>query len=117
MRQQSERTDLIFERRGQLPGHPNGMRFVARWGGDGVLDERIYYSVGGGFVAGADEAGRPAPVERDTPVPLPFSTGEELLALCAGHGLAISAVMSRNECAWRPEAAVRAGLLAIWEAM
>ena len=36
--------DLVFERRGQLPGHPNGMRFVARWGGDGVLDERIYYS-------------------------------------------------------------------------
>ena len=68
-------------------------------------------------MAGADEAGRPVPVERDRPVPLPFSSGEELLALCAGHGLAISAVMSRNECAWRPEAAVRAGLLAIWEAM
>ena len=109
--------DLVFEGSGQLPGHPNGMRFTARSEGDVVLDERIYYSVGGGFVAGADAAGRPVLVERDMPVPLPFSTGEELLALCAGHGLAISAVMLRNECAWRPEAGVRAGLLAIWEAM
>ena len=109
--------DLIFERSGQLPGHPNGMRFVARTAGGAVLDERIYYSVGGGFVAGADEAGRPVLVERDTSVPLPFSTGEELLALCARHELAISGAMLRNERAWRPEAEVRAGLLAIWEAM
>ena len=109
--------DLIFERSGQLPGHPNGMRFVARTAGGAVLDERIYYSVGGGFVAGADEAGRPVLVERDTPVPLPFSAAEELLALCARHDLAISGAMLRNERAWRPEAEVRAGLLAIWEAM
>ena len=93
------------------------MRFIARGEGDAVLDERIYYSVGGGFVAGADAAGRPVPVQRDTPVPLPFSTGEELLALCAVHGAAISSVMLRNECAWRAEADVRSGLLAIWEAM
>ncbi|MCY4635441.1 MAG: L-serine ammonia-lyase [Acidobacteria bacterium] len=109
--------DLVFERRGQLPGHPNGMRFIARGKGDAVLDERIYYSVGGGFVAGADAAGRPVPVQRDTPFPLPFSTAEELLALCAVHGAAISSVMLRNECAWRAEADVRSGLLAIWEAM
>ena len=109
--------DLVFERRGQLPGHPNGMRFIARGEGDTVLGERIYYSVGGGFVAGADEAGRPVPVERDTPARFPFSTGEELLALCADHGAPISAVMLRNECAWRTKAEVRTGLLAIWEAM
>ncbi len=110
-------TDLVFERRGQLPGHPNGMRFIARDGGGAVLEERIYYSVGGGFVAGADEGGRPVVFERDTLLPLPFSTAEELLALCVGHDLAISAVMLRNECAWRREAGVRAGLLRIWQAM
>ena len=109
--------DLVFERRGRLPGHPNGMRFVARGAGGAVIEERVYYSVGGGFVAGADAAGRPVLVERDTPLPLPFSSAEELLALCARHRLTISAVMLRNECAWRPEAEVRAGLLAVWEAM
>ena len=92
------------------------MRFVALAGHD-VVQERIYYSVGGGFVATADDEGRAVLVERDTPLPLPFSTGRELLALCSPHGLPISDVMLRNECAWRPEAQVRAGLLPIWEAI
>ena len=109
--------DLVFERRGRLPGHPNGMRFIAHAAGGACVDERIFYSVGGGFVAGADGEGRPVVVERDTPLPLPFSTAGELLALCAHYDLPISAVMLRNECAWRPEAEVRAGLLAIWAAM
>ena len=108
--------DLVFERRGRLPGHPNGLRFTALADGE-VIDERVYYSVGGGFVATADEAGRPVPAERDTPPPLPFASARTLLALCERHGLAISGVMLRNEREWRPEADVRAGLLAIWEAM
>ena len=108
--------DLVFERRGRLPGHPNGMRFIALADGE-VVDERVYYSVGGGFVATADDAGRPVLAERDTPVPLPFTTARTLLELCERHGLAISGVMLRNELAWRPEAEVRAGLLTIWQAM
>lgn len=119
-------TDLAFERGGELPGHPNGMRFVARGdadrGGTGdvdaaVLDERVYYSVGGGFVAGADEAGRPILVERDARLALPFATAGELLARCEHHDLPISGVMLRNERAWGSESGVRAGLLEIWGAM
>ena len=108
--------DILFERRGRLPGHPNGLRFTALADGK-VVDERVYYSVGGGFVATADEAGRPVPAERETRLPLPFASARTLLALCERRGLAISGVMLRNERAWRPEAAVRAGLLAIWQAM
>ena len=108
--------DLVFERRERLPGHPNGMRFVA-FADHAVVEERVYYSVGGGFVATAGDDGQPVLAERETPLPLPFSTGRELLALCGHHKLAISDVMLRNECAWRPEADVRAGLLRIWEAM
>ena len=52
-----------------------------------------------------------------TPVPYPFRTGSELLALCERHGLKISQVMMANECARRPEAEVRAGLLRIWGVM
>ena len=108
--------DIVFERRGRLPGHPNGLRFTALADGE-VIDERVYYSVGGGFVATADEAGRPVLAERETRLPLPFASARTLLALCERHGLAISGVMLRNERAWRPEAEVRAGLLAIWQAM
>ena len=119
-------TDLVFERDERLPGHPNGMRFVARAGAgpddaaggvDAIVAERVYYSVGGGFVAGADEAGRPVLVERDTRLPLPFSTAAELLAHCERHDLPVSGVMLRNERAWGAEAEVRAGLLEIWAAM
>ncbi len=108
--------DLVFERRERLPGHPNGMRFVA-FADHAVVEERVYYSVGGGFVATAGDDGQPVLAERETSLPLPFSTGRELLALCGHHKLAISDVMLRNECPWRPEADVRAGLLRIWEAM
>ena len=108
--------DLVFEKGGRLPGHPNGLRFVALDDAE-VIDERVYYSVGGGFVATADEAGRPVLSERDTQLPLPFTSAQTLLALCERHDLAISGVMLRNELAWRPEAEVRAGLLRIWQAM
>ena len=108
--------DIVFERRGRLPGHPNGLRFTALADGE-VIDERVYYSVGGGFVATAHEAGRPVLAERETRLPLPFASARTLLALCERHGLAISGVMLRNEGAWRPEAEVRAGLLVIWQAM
>jgi L-serine dehydratase len=50
-------------------------------------------------------------------VPHPFSTGAELLAHCQATGLSISALMLANECAHRPEAEVRGGLLALWEVM
>ena len=45
---------------------------------------RTYYSVGGGFVLGEDEAGRPAIVADPTPVPYPFASGAELLAITPG---------------------------------
>ncbi len=50
------KTDLVFHRREKLPLHSNGMRFTAR-AGDSVVLERIYYSVGGGFVV--DHDGKP----------------------------------------------------------
>ena len=53
----NEKTDLVFLRRETLPFHANGMRFEA-FGADGVrLAERVYYSVGGGFVV-SDEVAR-----------------------------------------------------------
>src|SRR5215218_4634581 len=44
-----EKEELIFNRRDLLPLHSNGMRFTALDVEGGTVDERIYYSVGGGF--------------------------------------------------------------------
>ena len=50
-------------------------------------------------------------------VPHPFTTGDELMAQCQVTGLSVAELVMRNECMWRPEAEVRAGLLRIWGVM
>jgi L-serine dehydratase len=109
--------DIILHRRRRLPFHSNAMRFAAVDEQDREISVRIYYSVGGGFVLGEDEAGAPQIVPDATGVPYPFLSGAELLGLASRSGLPISGVMMANEVVRRPEAEVRAGLLAIWEVM
>ena len=108
--------DLVLHRRRTLPFHPNGMTFTA-WAGDEVVAERTSYSIGGGFVLDDDGSGHPELRPDPTPVPYPFSTGTELLEICERHDLSVSDVALANECARRPEAEVRAGLLRIWQVM
>jgi len=108
--------DLVLHRRARLPFHPNGMTFTA-YAADRTLITRTYYSIGGGFVLADDGSGNPAIVPDTTPVPYPFSSGDQLLEQCRRSGLTISRIMLANECARRPEAEVRAGLLRIWQVM
>jgi len=111
-------SQIIFHRREKLPLHANGMRFTALSAGGETIVERIYYSVGGGFVV--DHAG--APADGSTPadqvvVPYPFNSGDELLRHASDHGLAISSLMLENEKALAPEAEVKRRVLEIWNAM
>jgi L-serine dehydratase len=85
--------------------------------GDQLLNERTYYSVGGGFVVDTDASGQPRVVPDSTDVPYPFRTGAELTQSCAETGLKVSDIMLANECARRPEHEVRARLLQIWRVM
>ena len=95
--------DLTFHRSEVLPFHPNGMTFSA-FDADGMpLMERTYYSVGGGFVLNEAAAGEDRIVEDATTLPLPFTSGAEMLARCAEEGLSISQVMLQNERVWRSE--------------
>jgi L-serine dehydratase len=119
--------DLVFHRRTSLPFHPNGMRFTA-YGespdpgptgspAERVLSERVFYSVGGGFVVDEDAAGADRIKADDTVQPYPFNSGVELCAQSEAAGLSISELMLANEQAWRSEAEIRQGLLRIWQAM
>jgi L-serine dehydratase len=110
-------TDLLLHRRRSLPAHPNGMTFHAFAGDGRVLDQRTYYSVGGGFVVDEEATGADRVVADTTRVRFPFGSGAELLAICARENLAVSDIMLANEQAWRPEAEVRAGLLDLWSVM
>src|SRR5215469_12476828 len=109
--------DVILHRRKRLEFHSNGMRFAALDALGSELTARTYYSVGGGFVLGADEAGLPAIVADPTPVPHPFASAAELLKIAAARGLPVSRVMLANELVRRDSADVTAGLLRIWAVM
>lgn len=113
----NEKADLKFNKRQILPHHPNGMRFEAFDAAGGVLMAREYYSVGGGFVVNQDRAAADRIVADETPLPHPFGSGDELLALCERHHTTMAGLMLANERTWRPEAEVRTGLLRIWSAM
>ena len=112
--------DLIIEKRERLPGHPNGMRFSALDGFGRPVLQRIYYSIGGGFVADSaewDEIRKGGRVlENEAAVPYPFRTAEEMLLMGEASGLSIATMMEANE-----EAAGRTGLNRdldrIWDAM
>jgi L-serine dehydratase len=107
--------NLDFERKKSLSQHPNGMRFTALDDQGAVLRERVYFSVGGGFVA--DESG--SGIAPDTTVlPYRFSTATELLEHTRATGLPISGVMLANEEAFgRSAADIRRGLADIWQVM
>ena len=116
-----EREDLRFLRRETLRLHPNGMRFEAFDAAGAPLAERVYYSVGGGFVL-SDEAAadgtRHKTIAPDTTVlPHPFHSGAELLARTRELGCDIATVMRRNERHWRSDAEIDAGLLRLWQVM
>lgn len=108
--------DLQFIRK-PLAFHPNGLIIRALDAAGLQLRSREYYSIGGGFVVDGDAAGNDRIVDDRTPLPYPFHSGAELLALCDEHELSISQIMLANESAWRPEAETRTGLLNIWQVM
>ena len=109
---------IFFHRKEKLPLHSNGMRFTA-FDEHGVqLEQRIYYSVGGGFIVNNEGQAEGAGGASVGPtVPYPFETGQDLLTQCNQHGFPISTVMLRNEQASRPGADIRSEVLEIWSAM
>ena len=116
----NEREDLSFYRQ-PLPFHANGMRLQAWDAAGGLLSERVYYSVGGGFVVtdelAADGSRQKTIAPDTTALPIPFRSGDELLQRCREHGLSIAGVMRVNERHWRTDDEVRSGLLNIWAVM
>ncbi len=116
-----EKADLVFNRREALPLHANGMRFTAFSADGGEIANRIYYSVGGGFVVSEEVAADGALQKKIAPdttiLPYPFHTGDELLSVCERETLSIAQVMRVNERHWRSDAEIDAGLLRIWQVM
>ncbi|OWW19359.1 L-serine ammonia-lyase [Noviherbaspirillum denitrificans] len=112
-----ESEHLLLYKRQSLPHHPNGMRFTAFDSSGAEIANKVYYSVGGGFVVNEDAVGADRIVPDTTQVQFPFKSAEQLLAACRDKGMSISQLMLENEKAWRPEEETRRGLLRIWQVM
>ncbi|KQB14084.1 L-serine ammonia-lyase [Rhodobacter capsulatus] len=111
--------DLIFDYGHPLPGHANGMVIEARDAEGDVILRETFYSIGGGFVlteaehAAVDDKALSAP----SPVPYPFRSAEEMLAMAQASGLAIAQMKRRNERRFRSDAEIEAGLSRVWQVM
>lgn len=109
--------DLAFDYGPPLPGHANGMVLMARDAqGDVVLSE-TYYSVGGGFVLTAAELAEGRGADPGPPVPYPFRTAAEMLAMAARTGLSIAAMKRENELARLSRTELDRGIARIWQVM
>ena len=99
----------------QLPLHENGLVLHAL-GPDGTeLHSNTYYSIGGGFVVEAARFDAPDGVSGD--VPYPYASAEELIAVCAEHGLSISTLVLENERALHPGVDIQGHFEHIWGIM
>ena len=111
-----EKEHLLMYRREALAEHPNGMQFSAFDAAGSLLRQSKYLSVGGGFVVTVGTRNDQV-LTAYQQVPYPFTSGDELLAVCQRQGLTISEVMWANERTWRTDAEIRCQLLSLWRTM
>ncbi|ATD61271.1 L-serine ammonia-lyase [Janthinobacterium svalbardensis] len=111
-------TGLIWHKSESLPEHPNGMRFTLKLL-DGSRVDKVYYSIGGGFIREAGEAQAEAAVESaaSARVVFPFDTMQQLLAHGVESGLSIPEMLRANECVKRSDSELNEGLDRIWQVM
>ncbi len=110
----SPTSDVVFDCVKTFDRHPNAMRFQAFDAAGEVIAEEVWFSVGGGFVVREGEEGDP--VARQ-PVPYPYRTSVEMLAMADAAGLTIADLALANEAVQRPRDAVTADIDKIAAAM
>ncbi|MBS8271593.1 L-serine ammonia-lyase, partial [Halomonas litopenaei] len=82
-----------------------------------VITQVTYYSIGGGFVLTEAELNAGKDSDTGAPVPFPFHTAQEMLAMAAKSGKTIAAMKRANELSRMPGADLDKGLARIWEVM
>lgn len=105
---------IIFDFEKMYEQHPNAMKYRAFDSSDNLLSEKLYFSIGGGFILTEAEVEQPAEPPR---VPYPFVTAADLIEHCNQNSMTIAEVMLENEKTWRDEKTIRQGLLHIADIM
>ena len=109
------KTDMLFHE-DNLPLHENGMMITAfDQAGNAIVDE-TYYSIGGGFIATADELQNGTQAE-SVEVTYPFSNAEEMLEQAEKNGMSLGGMILKNESAFQDADAIAEKADQIWRVM
>ena len=107
--------DIVFHS-DNLPLHENGMTITALdAAGDQVAFE-IYYSIGGGFIATADELEN-GTQQDEVAVPFPFTSADEMLEKAETNGFSLGGMTLQNELAFRSDEEISQRAEQIWKVM
>ncbi|WP_435249695.1 L-serine ammonia-lyase [Vibrio sp. nBUS_14] len=108
-------SDLLFHKT-NLPLHENGMTISAFDASGSLLDMETYYSIGGGFIATADEM-QNGKSESETQVEFPFTSADQLLELSEQQGLSLGGLILRNEVSFQGMDVIDQKADQIWKVM
>jgi len=105
---------IVFHNDKSFPQHPNGVRFSLYDENEKLLLQKVYFSIGGGFIVEQEKFGQE---ENGKKVPYPFSSGQDLSEINQKTGLSIAEIMLDNEKALRSDQEIKKGLREIWSVM
>ncbi|MDT2004680.1 L-serine ammonia-lyase [Rhodococcus opacus] len=107
--------DVVFAPLTRMPLHTNALRLRAFDGARSTVADRVFYSVGDGFVVPEDAES--SVVENRPAVPFPFTTACELLKICDATGMSIADVAEANEAALIGADRIAESVDRVWSAM
>ncbi|MEZ8576006.1 L-serine ammonia-lyase [Vibrio splendidus] len=108
-------TDMRFHE-DNLPLHENGMMITAFDQSGNVIVDETYYSIGGGFIATADELQNGTKTQ-SVDVTFPFSSADEMLAQADQNGMSLGGMILQNEAAFQSADAISEKADQIWRVM
>ncbi|WP_373950354.1 L-serine ammonia-lyase [Vibrio pomeroyi] len=108
-------TDMLFHE-DNLPLHENGMMITAFDQTGKVIVDETYYSIGGGFIATADELQNGTKTE-SVKVTYPFKNADEMLKQAEDNGMSLGGMILKNESAFQGADAIAEKADQIWRVM
>ncbi|MCQ8867693.1 L-serine ammonia-lyase [Vibrio splendidus] len=111
----SYQTDMLFHE-DNLPLHENGMMITAFDQSGNVIVDETYYSIGGGFIATADELQNGTKTQT-VEVPFPFKNADEMLRKAEDSGMSLGGMILKNEAAFQGDDVISEKADQIWRVM
>ncbi|CAH6883093.1 L-serine deaminase II [Vibrio chagasii] len=108
-------TDMLFHE-DNLPLHENGMMITAFDQAGKVIVDETYYSIGGGFIATADELQNGTKTQ-SVEVAYPFKNADEMLKQAEDNGMSLGGMILKNESAFQDSDAIAEKADQIWRVM